>query len=369
MDTAHKNLSWTLTLLLLTGVLCNEWKVQYKQLEVCAVKGSFAVIPCSFYYPNAAKVQSVKWTHERNNIYTGPFIFDSGPRLRVVDLKIFVPNKNENETMKEGDSVNLTCINACDSSALTWFKNGEVINKGPGLYFSNISSTDSGNYTCSLKTQPGVTSRIININVEYGPKNTSVSVRPSMEVRAGSDITLLCSSDANPAVKNYTWFKMGHGNEIVGNGSKLHFREIHPRDGGQFLCRVSNKHGSQKSAIVSIKVKAYSSSLTRNVLIIATVAALLVGTTVIAIRRLNKKRSALRTSQETDDIQNPVYVNWPMFENNQPQQENHGEGKTTELIYASVDFSTNIKLEMQPQEDSHDDRDDVIYSTVCRAPQ
>lgn len=60
-----------------SGVVCNEWKVEYAQQNICALKGSSVVIPCSFYYPNNLKVQSVKWGHERIHIYMGPFIYDS----------------------------------------------------------------------------------------------------------------------------------------------------------------------------------------------------------------------------------------------------------------------------------------------------
>lgn len=88
-----------------------------------------------------------------------------------------------------------------------------------------------------------------------GPKNTSVSVRPSTEVDKGSNITLICSTTANPAVENYTWFKSGDDDMIVGNGPELNFVEIYPHDGGQYLCRVINKHGHQNSSIVTIKVK------------------------------------------------------------------------------------------------------------------
>ncbi|XP_067332264.1 B-cell receptor CD22-like isoform X1 [Channa argus] len=421
MHTAHKTLTWILMLLLLTGVLCNNWKVQYTQPYICAVKGSIVIIPCSFHYPATLKVQSIKWTHERNNIYTGPFIFDSesnktlsryqyigdsihncsfkihrvehndtgsyffrfttnyesyvwtgrgGSRLQVVDLTIFVTSTNGNETIKEGDSVNLTCINRCDrdglSSAFTWYKNGEAIYEEPVLYFSNISSANSGNYTCSLNMLRGTTSGVVNIDVEYAPKNTSVSVTPSTELNAGSNITLTCITNANPPVKNYTWFKMGHDNVIVGNRPKLYLREIHPHDGDQFLCSVANKHGHQKSSTVSIKVKAYWPSFIRDALITVTVV-LLIGTTVIAVRSLHKKWNALKTSQETEDIQNTVYANWPVFENSQSQEENHCEGLTRELIYASIDFCTERKFKMRQQVDSHDDHEDVIYSTVCRA--
>lgn len=83
------------------------------------------------------------------------------------------------------------------------------------------------------------------------PKNTSVSVEPSMEVDMGSNFTLTCSSQANPPVERYVWFKI-HGNEPVEVGS-------HPvlvsSEEGQFLCRASNKHGSQNSSVVTLTIK------------------------------------------------------------------------------------------------------------------
>lgn len=77
---------------------------------------------------------------------------------------------NGSQTTKEGDSVNLTCINRCEArdlpSAFTWFKNGAAIYEGSGLHLSNVSSANSGNYTCSLRMQAGTASGVINIDVE-----------------------------------------------------------------------------------------------------------------------------------------------------------------------------------------------------------
>ncbi len=83
-----------------------------------------------------------------------------------------------------------------------------------------------------------------------GPKNTSVSVRPSTEVDAGSNITLICSSHANPPVENYTWFKIGDDIMYVG-----HQPVFLSGDGGQYFCSATNKHGSQNSSVVTLKIK------------------------------------------------------------------------------------------------------------------
>ncbi|KAM8723332.1 B-cell receptor CD22-like isoform 2-T2 [Acanthopagrus schlegelii] len=328
------NLSLTLMLLFLSGAVCSEWNVEYHQQHICAVKGSSAVIPCSFYYPENVRVMRVMWCHEKSDIFDGTFVFESemnetdtrfqyigdkkhncsfeihnvehndagkytfrfitdtekgkwtgpaGSTLKVVDLNVSMTRPHENRATKEGDSVNLTCINGCDSdhlsSAFTWFKNGEPINEGPVLYLSNMNPTDSGNYSCSLKTHTGTASRVINIHVEYGPKNTSVSVRPSMEVEAGTNITLICSSHANPPV-DYTWFKIDESHVLdVG-----HQPELFTADGGQYFCSAANKHGSQYSSVVTVKTKERWPSFNRDVLIITlSVAVLLIVITAVTV--------------------------------------------------------------------------------------
>ncbi|XP_029292860.1 B-cell receptor CD22-like [Cottoperca gobio] len=331
MSVERGNLTWTLMLLFLTGVLCGPWNVKYQREHICAVNGSSVVLLCSYDYPDIETVHSLKWGHERHNIYEGPFIFDSminnslrfqnigdkrhncslkiqqvehndtgtyifrfetksekgkwtgrgGSTLKVVDLNISVTKPRGNRTTKEGDSVNLTCINGCDggnlSSAFTWFKNGEHINEGAVLYLSNMSSANSGNYTCSLKTHTGTTSGVTNIDVEYGPKNTSVSVRPSMEEDAGSNITLVCSSHANPPVENYTWFKIDE-DDIMDVG---HQPVFFPGD------------------------VEYWTTFSRDVLIFAAVAVLVLVAvpTGIAIRRRNKKRTKAPETDCEEDAQ------------------------------------------------------------------
>ncbi|XP_031168257.1 B-cell receptor CD22-like isoform X2 [Sander lucioperca] len=303
-------------------------------------------------------------TNSKEGKWTGT----DGSTLKVVDLSISVTKPNGNRTTKEGDSVNMTCRNSCDGdnllSTFTWFKNGEPITEGPTLYLSNMSYTNSGNYTCSLKTHTGTTSGVIHIDVEYGPKNTSVSVRPSMEADAGSNITLTCSSHANPPVENYTWFKIDDGDIMnVGNGPVFV-----PGDGGQYLCSATNKHGSQNSSVVTLKIKKYW-TFTRDVLIYAIIVAvsvLLIVTTAIAIIRLNRKRTRAPETDCEEDIQNTVYVNYPVFDNNQSQERIGCEEQTLEIIYTTVDFHTERKSNMEQQMASDNDDEGVVYSTVCR---
>ncbi|XP_053299255.1 B-cell receptor CD22 [Pleuronectes platessa] len=414
MYTEHRDLTWILSLLLLSGVLCNEWKVEY-QPNVCAVKGSSVVIPCSFDYPGGI-VQQVMWGHESKDIFDGPFIFDSasnnqpsvyqyigdqshncslkinpgkhnitgkytfrfitksptgkwtgqeGSILKIVDLKTSVTNTSGHGAIKEGDSVNVTCRNGCDgadaSSAFIWFKNGELIHEGPSLYWRNMSPSNSGNYTCSLKAHRGTTSGVVNINVEHGPKNTSVSVRPSTEVDVGSSLTLTCSSRANPPVEKYSWFKVDDGDIVSGeNKSELHFSEVSLAAGGQYLCRATNRHGSQNSTMVTLKVKAHFPYI----IVIATAAAalLIVAAIVIALRRCKEKRAREPEADHEEDQQNTLYLNWPIPDNSAEGYPCVGD--KTETLYTTIDFNLKRKSNTQQQTDSHSNDEGAIYSLL-----
>ncbi|KAI5606374.1 hypothetical protein C0J50_10015, partial [Silurus asotus] len=80
------------------------------------------------------------------------------------------------------------------------------------------------------------------------PKNISVSISPSGEKVEGSSVTLTCSSDANPPVETYTWFKE---NETSPVGSGQSYR---PLQSGLYYCEVQNKLGSERSAAVFITI-------------------------------------------------------------------------------------------------------------------
>ncbi|XP_008301556.1 B-cell receptor CD22-like [Stegastes partitus] len=410
-----RNLKWTLMLLILGGIFCRTYRVRYRRQHICAVKGSSVVFRCSFFYPDGERVQTVKWGHERHSIYAGPFIYDSelnnassrfeyignrhhncslkihqvehndagkytfrfttdsrggkwtgggGPTLKIIDLSMVVSKPNGKETMKEGDSVNLTCVNSCDklSSEFTWFKNGENITEGPVLHLRNMSVTNSGNYTCSLKSHTGTAPPVKHIDVEYGPKNTSASVEPSAKADAGSNVTLICSSHANPPVENYTWFKI-YDNDIiaVGQQHEYRFNEVSQGDDGQYFCRATNKHGSQNSSVIALEIKVFWPTLTRDVLMIATSAAtLLTVATLVAIRRLSKKGTVSPEADCEVDAQNSVYVNWPVCD---ASKYNQCDG---ELVYATVNFNTKRKSDVVEQMDPLNDDGCVIYTTVGR---
>ncbi|KAM9454158.1 B-cell receptor CD22-like [Clarias gariepinus] len=172
-----------------------------------------------------------------------------------VTLNVLYPPKNVSVSLSssgeivEGSSVTLTCSSDANPPVeiYTWFKDMTSVGKGKTYTISNISSEDSGEYKCKCSNQVGhQESSNVTLNVLYPPKNVSVSISPSGEIVEDSSVTLTCSSDANPPVEIYTWFKV---NESSAVGSGQNYRAL---KSGQYYCQAQNKHGSERSAAVSV---------------------------------------------------------------------------------------------------------------------
>lgn len=141
------------------------------------------------------------------------------------------------------------------------------------LNLSHVSPSDSGSYSCSLRVHPGTTSGDILVDVERergdtewqhrrkksqpadgkcllsdGPKDTSAGL--PMEADGGRIVSLVCSSRANPPVQSYVWFRVKDGVQEVGNQAVLDTAE-----GGEYFCSAANKHGSQNSSTVYVRIR------------------------------------------------------------------------------------------------------------------
>uniref|UniRef100_A0A3P9N0E2 B-cell receptor CD22-like n=1 Tax=Poecilia reticulata TaxID=8081 RepID=A0A3P9N0E2_POERE len=372
-----RQLMWTLLLLFAEDVFSSKCFVDYPQQTICAVRGSPVVFFCIFNNIEKQEVKRFMWAYVKSSKcrfiltypgneserfeYTGDKVHNcslkihkvshddagryffrynankgcptKGLVLNVIDLNISV----QKEAIKEGDSVNLTCKNRCDG--------------------------EGGNYTCSLKMTNGTTSGVAHVDVEYGPKNTSVLVRSSSETGSNGSIVLICCSDAHPPVENYSWFKVADGwIQKVG-----HQAELLPDDGGQYSCSVSNKHGSQNSKVFTLKKKNPYWTFMRymHVIISVSVVLLLVMTSVIAVCRLTKNKMRAET-EHLEEMQRTDGANRLRTEDSHQLQAVNNlkvEEATTEIIYSTIEFQKGRKRTMK-QEDYENET--VIYSTVRR---
>ncbi|XP_042171286.1 junctional adhesion molecule A-like [Oncorhynchus tshawytscha] len=114
--------------------------------------------------------------------------------------------------------------------------------------------------TCSTTCTLGSPSAEETLTVTYGPKNTSVSVSPSGEIVEGSSVTLTCSSDANPPVDKYTWYKKNVTSPKA-SGQRYSITNIISEDRGEYYCEAQNGRGSMNSTALMIIVAGKQTSV------------------------------------------------------------------------------------------------------------
>ncbi|KAJ8332900.1 hypothetical protein SKAU_G00417960 [Synaphobranchus kaupii] len=216
----------------------------------------------------------------------------------------------------EGSSVTLTCSSDANPPVqrYTWFKKTGAVSSwrgsGQSLTVANILSKDSGQYYCKAQNQQGAqNSTAVTIDVQYAPKNTSISVSPSGEIEEGSSVTLTCSSDANPPVQSYTWFKKNETIWQTGSGQSLNMSNFTSWNGGQYYCESRNTHGAQNSTGLTVIYAAMTMNKEGSLYILAgtSVCAAL----VIVIVGIVWRRRSISTKEEILDTEaNPsVYAN------------------------------------------------------------
>ncbi|XP_052002488.1 B-cell receptor CD22-like [Xyrauchen texanus] len=218
-------------LLLLPGVLSNEWDVKYSD-PICPVRGSNVSIPCTFTYPKGEIVKQMLWCSMGTNsgkCEDKPYVYDNndprnsenfqytgdktsncsllisninlssdvykfrfitmsitglwtgepGVKIAVKDLKVSMTSSRENGTIKVGDSLNLTCRVNCPGklTEVQWFKSGEPIHQSDAiLTFSSVTSQDSGNYSCSLRNFKTTLSEEFRLYVEDSSDPTTFMI-------------------------------------------------------------------------------------------------------------------------------------------------------------------------------------------------
>uniref|UniRef100_A0A3P8YTZ4 Ig-like domain-containing protein n=1 Tax=Esox lucius TaxID=8010 RepID=A0A3P8YTZ4_ESOLU len=177
-----------------------------------------------------------------------------GTTLTVTDVVLEMPT-----SVSEGNRVTLTCTTNCSldpNPEYSWYKNGQPIentNTNSTVHILSVSSEDAGRYSCGVKGHETLLSPEKTLDVTYGPKYTSVSLSPSGEIVVGSSVTLTCSSDANPPVNKYTWYKKTVTSPKA-SGQNYNITNIRPEDSGEYYCEAENKYGRLNSFSVSVDV-------------------------------------------------------------------------------------------------------------------
>ncbi|CAL8297701.1 unnamed protein product [Gadus morhua 'NCC'] len=116
---------------------------------------------------------------------------------------------------------------------------------------NNVSCTAAYYIPSGNKT---VTSTRHQLSILYAPRNTSAVGSPCLPAREGGCLNLTCSSHANPAVSEVTWYRI-HGEYIlkIGSGSSLSIQLWNANK--VFFCEVRNDYGTEKSNVYKIYIQ------------------------------------------------------------------------------------------------------------------
>uniref|UniRef100_A0AAY4A016 Ig-like domain-containing protein n=1 Tax=Denticeps clupeoides TaxID=299321 RepID=A0AAY4A016_9TELE len=189
------------------------------------------------------------------NVDVHKWLGAEGTILSVTDLKVELVG-----AATEGNDVRLVCKTSCylsSSPTYSWKKNGEPLEKEPTknneLLLHPVSREDGGRYSCAVKGHEDLSSAEVELDVRYPPKNTRVLGAPPAEIPEGGSVTLSCSSDANPPVQNYTWFKENVTSPVAA-GQNFTIISITFSDKGSYHCQARNDVGVQNSAAVEISL-------------------------------------------------------------------------------------------------------------------
>uniref|UniRef100_A0A3P9BJP4 Ig-like domain-containing protein n=1 Tax=Maylandia zebra TaxID=106582 RepID=A0A3P9BJP4_9CICH len=178
--------------------------------------------------------------------------------------------------VEEGASVSLTCSSPapCWSHppALTWSPNlgqsQETLQENQdktkvktSVMNFNASHLHHGNkISCTAVYQkqdgiPDVTAETsLTPDISYSPKDVQISISPSAPILENQKVTLTCSSNANPAVENYTWYRAdGDQETFIGTGSS--FNVTVSKVKSTFFCKATNELGFKRSSNLQINVQ------------------------------------------------------------------------------------------------------------------
>ncbi|KAI5610655.1 sialoadhesin isoform X2, partial [Silurus asotus] len=269
------------------------WRVTYTPDHVCALKGTSVDLSCSYTHPAELTVRTSVWfitqkaddepvdvredeeyqgrvqdtQNSQNNCrlritnlretdaqtyrfrfytdgcdYTG----EPGVALSVTDLKVTVSDWTD-QYMK------LCCNTTCTLSnnpTYIWYKNGQRVNESKSASCSVAAVSGEVSYSCAVEGHESLRSPPV-----YSPKNTRAVVHPSGDRMEGDSVTLSCSSDADPPVHTYSWFKQRESTDtLLTTSQNYSINNINTNHNGLYYCTAHNQLGRQKSTPVHLNV-------------------------------------------------------------------------------------------------------------------
>ncbi|XP_047668323.1 sialoadhesin-like isoform X2 [Tachysurus fulvidraco] len=227
---------------------------------------------------------------------------EPGVSLSVTDLKVTVSDSGSGQ-------IDLSCITTCTLSnkpTYIWYKNGQRVSECKSASCSVAAVGGAVSYSCAVEGHDSLLSPPV-----YSPKNTRAVVLSSGDTVEGVSVTLSCSSDANPPVLTYSWFKQSSAaDELLITGQNYSISEISSQHRGLYYCTAHNQLGDLNSTQIHL-LSSKNDVLTFTVLGLFVFLALTLIPGALCMWR--RKRSSANGHSSTDESGQPqsasVYEN------------------------------------------------------------
>uniref|UniRef100_A0A8C3SVH8 Vascular cell adhesion molecule 1 n=1 Tax=Chelydra serpentina TaxID=8475 RepID=A0A8C3SVH8_CHESE len=190
------------------------------------------------------------------------------PKKRQTSQRLIGPQNtnitvsSSNRTM-QGETLMLICRTTSNPPArIVWGKELEDssvqhIIDNDTLIIPHTQMSDSGLFICEAindatnKTErTTVVISVEELSVEYGPRNTTVSVTPSTTVREGGAVTMTCTSYGNPSPKiSWTKHLISGESHFLSEDATLTINNVKTEDLGLYECEGVNQFGRERKTV------------------------------------------------------------------------------------------------------------------------
>ncbi|XP_047664534.1 B-cell receptor CD22-like [Tachysurus fulvidraco] len=422
-----KMLQLVLILLVLSGVFTQDskWDVKYPDKPICAVRGFSVAIKCSYYYPQGHQVKQKLWCSSNLNTYKcedeyvynsslntksdfkftgddksdctllihnvqfsysgvyrfrfitnvtgGKWTGEPGVTLQVTDLKVSLIRLSGNGTLKQGDSLNLTCDVNCThtSSQFVWTKNNQrLYTSGPVLHFPALILRDSGNYTCTWGTGDTSGSETISLHVE-DLKVSLIRLSGNGTLKQGDSLNLTCDVSCTHTSSQFVWSK--NNQRLYTSGPFLHFPALTLRDSGNYTCTWGTGETSG-SETISLHVEDLTGENPEHQsvwVIVLVIIGVSVFVSVVSGAVIHNRRRKFTAPEENVGENGEKTRTKPQFSSQVSHVVEEEMLNNEEVIYSSVQLKTtkSSQLNRDPQPDKEVlDKGGDIYASVLKKP-
>ncbi|KAG2469773.1 HMCN2 protein, partial [Polypterus senegalus] len=191
-----------------------------------------------------------------SGIYTCVATSAAGTAERSYSLQVQEPpgvdrtEPSEQVTVIRGSAVTFTCeARGFPLPRLSWFKDGQSLSLHSNLLsdgletrlrLPDVTTTDSGQYTCVASNQAGRSTKHFNLTVLEPPKISADGSPERVSLAVNNALELECTAFGIPPPR-ITWLK--DGRPLDREGGLLRIEQVQVKDAGLYTCLASSAAG------------------------------------------------------------------------------------------------------------------------------